>query len=219
MLNLFPNESSVQVFRDVQTNEIYWEDKKNLISDKIKDKIGFALQQKGETMSNNLFDCISSWNPPAEAEPFVKELMLPLSEYVDVGKRTVPLNFTPLMFASRFDSEEAVGKLIDRGANMKTKDVDGYTALYWAAAKGGRAACKVLLRKGANVNAQNKNGTTPLHFAAEYGYVEIVKFLLQSGANPKIENKNKKTALAVAKRNCALIIRAHEAESSKNTKI
>lgn len=213
LVNLFPNESSVKVFRDMDTDELSWEDPNNLIEIKIKEKIESALKKKDqEAMSNGLFNCISTyWDVPYEAELFVKELCNAMAENVAVDKRDERCR-APLMVAAMLDAEKAVVKLIEKGAKLEAVDIFGRTALHLVAYWGREKSCKVLLQNGADANAQDIWGNTAITIAAQYGNgrIGVVKILLQSGANIRFKNKRDKTALDVATKNCAEVMREYE---------
>jgi hypothetical protein len=77
-------------------------------------------------------------------------------------------------------------------------DLDGQTALMWAARRGRTDVVKLLLDNGATVDVQNEHGQTALMCAAE-NYPEIVELLLNSGANPDIKDNYRHTFFAYAK--------------------
>jgi hypothetical protein len=222
LVELYPNKSSIKVFCDMETNVISWEDPENLVRDDSKKSIESSLQQKEKAMSNGLFDCIFKWytyHIPNEANPFVRELLFSMSDYVDVDRRDKS-NRTPLMLAAGYDAEKVkvVVNLVGRGAKMEVVDHDGRTALHYAAGNGNYSSCKVLLQKGANVNAQNKNQRTPLMWAALFGqqkcskpYAEVFKLLLNSGADTELRSTSGETAFQLASPNWANLITAHKA--------
>jgi ankyrin repeat protein len=68
---------------------------------------------------------------------------------------------TPLMFAARSGSTEAVRVLLDAGAKLEAKDAQrGTTALIWAAEQNHPDVVKLLLARGADVKVQS-NVTIP----------------------------------------------------------
>ncbi len=76
-------------------------------------------------------------------------------------------------------------QLIDAGADVTAKNLDGATALHYLArmtnpenAKQYVELLKLLLRKGAAVNEVNRHNETPLHQAAMKGATLAVEFLV-----------------------------------------
>jgi ankyrin repeat protein len=68
--------------------------------------------------------------------------------------------------------------LFEKGADVKAKDSERRTALYWATMCGHEAVVRLLLEKGADVETA-KDGVrrTALHWAAEYGHEVVVRLL------------------------------------------
>ena len=95
-------------------------------------------------------------------------------------------------------SPDTVKLLLEKGANINTKDSEGWTPLHHAARSGNEEIIKLLLERGANVNATNNNGTTALMSAAWRGYVEIIKLLFANGADVSAKDNFGETALMAA---------------------
>jgi ankyrin repeat protein len=76
----------------------------------------------------------------------------------------------------------AVQELLDKGADVNTKDIEGHTALMWAAGLGHNIIVQTLLDKGADVNAKNNDGLAALKIAKNEGLTEVVGFLKKAGA-------------------------------------
>lgn len=97
---------------------------------------------------------------------------------------------SPLMIASKFGRYDMVKYLLDKGANIDTKNYDDETALTMtfniSNLQNDRILpiVKLLIKRGANINCQrNYDGFTPLILASQYGLVKIVKLLLNMGAD------------------------------------
>jgi len=151
------------------------------------------LEEKGEEMSSCLFEFIGyhlDYILQSEALPFFKEMMLSISENLDVNKTLSGVCCgTPLIVASRIGAEKAITKLIERGANTELKDIWGWTALHRAAHAGKELSCKALLENGANVHARCKlGGATPKRIAAEAGHVKVEQILFEFETKSKKKN-------------------------------
>jgi ankyrin repeat protein len=70
--------------------------------------------------------------------------------------------------------------LIRSGSRLHLKDIDGNTALHFAAFNGDSNTCVLLLNAGAQLNEYNRDGETPLDLAARGGHTEAVICLLNS---------------------------------------
>ena len=98
-------------------------------------------------------------------------------------------SFTDLMGGSYFGLEAVVRRLLEEGADVKAKDNNGLTALYWAARMGYDAVVGLLLDEEADTKAKDKDGLTALYWAARKGYDAVVKLLLGKGADMEVEDK------------------------------
>ena len=68
-----------------------------------------------------------------------------------------------LSVASRDGSIDIVKRLITEGADHKTRDNKGYTALIFAASRNHIDVLKFLVDQGVDVNAKNKDGVPSTH--------------------------------------------------------
>jgi ankyrin repeat protein len=122
------------------------------------------------------------------------ELLIAKGANVDgVGSRF------PLMAASRNGHLEMVQLLIDRGAQVNSRNVHG-TPLSYAAEANRIEVMRFLLEKGADIDGKDDRyyRWTPLMRAAAVGSVEAVKFLLEKGANPRFKDTRGDTPRSIA---------------------
>ena len=78
---------------------------------------------------------------------------------------------------------ETVRSLLKQQINVNTPQVDGSTALAWAAHWDDLKTADLLIRVGANVNAINDYGVSPLWEACNNGSAAMVERLAAAGAN------------------------------------
>ena len=71
--------------------------------------------------------------------------------------------------------QSAVRALLAKGADVNAAQVDGTTALHWAAYYDDAEAAALLVKAGANVNAANRYGVPPLVLASTNGNAAIVQ--------------------------------------------
>lgn len=90
-------------------------------------------------------------------------------------------------------------KLLEKGADIRTRDKFGETSLHLACRLGRVEVVHTLLGKGASVKAKDNAGWTPLHEACKQGNVDVVQALLMKGANLEARNNMGQTPYDVAK--------------------
>jgi ankyrin repeat protein len=93
-----------------------------------------------------------------------------------------------------------VRALIAQKADVNTPQVDGSTALHWAAHFDDTATVKALLAAGANAQTANRYGITPLGEACTNGNAEVVELLLKAGADANTPQTEGETPLMSASR-------------------
>ncbi len=109
-----------------------------------------------------------------------------------------PNGLTPLMWAARSGSIEAMTILLDRGADPGVRDaINGWTALFHAIHKRQSDAVRLLLERGVDPNAAARR-LTPLAMAAADRDPVILELLLAHGADPRARGIGGSTALSVA---------------------
>ena len=83
-----------------------------------------------------------------------------------------------------------INEILERGYNVKAKDMQGNDLLTVCCQNGSVALARNVIRRGADVNAQNKSGNTPLHFAMYFKHDEVVSLLQREGADDvKLNNE------------------------------
>ena len=115
----------------------------------------------------------------------------------------------------------AVRRLLDTGAGVNAAQVDGTTALHWAAYHDDAETAALLVGAGANVNAVNRYGVPPLTLGCKNGNAAIVKLLLEAGADANATLNGGESALMLAARSGgaeavkALLARGAKVESTE----
>jgi ankyrin repeat protein len=86
-------------------------------------------------------------------------------------------------------------------------NLEGRTALHYAASSGNIALVQQLLNRGADIKTEDPNGITALHIAAKEGNTAVMQLLLNHGADTEAKDDDKKTALhtAVEEGNAAVV--------------
>ncbi|KAK0617885.1 ankyrin repeat-containing domain protein [Bombardia bombarda] len=90
---------------------------------------------------------------------------------------------SPLSAAAASGNEMGVEVLLDKGAQLESRDKKGRTALFHAAAQGHESVMRLLLDRKPNIEAPDNEGMTPLLVAIKKGLKHMVKLLLESGAS------------------------------------
>jgi uncharacterized protein len=95
----------------------------------------------------------------------------------------------------------AVRALIQRKADVNAPQIDGTTALHWAARVDDLELAEILIAAGANVAAANREGVTAMQLASINGSAPMLQKLLKAGADPNAPlDQFQDTALMMASR-------------------
>jgi ankyrin repeat protein len=137
----------------------------------------------------NLF----SMEPPAEQakKTFYK---LKISPAMKVEDRK-------LLEAVAVGDKEKVLEALQNHADINTTDLEGVTALHYAAGRNDEVLVNLLLGRGASIEATTIYGATPLHIAANAGREAAVRLLLEKGADIEATSINGTTPLHMAAAN------------------
>src|SRR5687767_13872999 len=84
-----------------------------------------------------------------------------------------------LIEAVKTKSRGAALAALEKGADVRAREVDGTTALHYAIYNGDADLVQRLIRAGANVSAKNEFGATPLSVAAVTADPAIIEHLLK----------------------------------------
>lgn len=106
----------------------------------------------------------------------------------------------PLADAAEKADWPRVAALLNDHADAKAAQVDGMTALHWAAYHDQLDTARQLLKAGASAKAANRYGVTPITLAATNGNADLIKALLDSGADPNTTLHGGETVLMTASR-------------------
>jgi ankyrin repeat protein len=111
---------------------------------------------------------------------------------------------SPLADAAEKMDRAAVRALVKERADVNAAQVDGMTALHWAAYHDDREVAELLVKAGANAKAASRYGVTPLSLACTNGNAAVVDLLLKAGADPNVPLPGGETPLMTAARTGAL---------------
>ena len=121
----------------------------------------------------------------------------------------------PWLFATSLLAATPASKLVDtvkntdkastralllQHADVNVPDVDGSTALHWAARWDDLETATLLIKGGANVKAANRYQVTPLSLACTNGNAAMIELLLKAGADPNTVLPGGETVLMTAAR-------------------
>ena len=110
---------------------------------------------------------------------------------------------------ARNGDRAAVWRLLQQeGVDVDAAQVDGTTALHWAAYGGDAELAALLLDAGAEPDAVNRNGSTPLALACANGAAVVVARLLDAGADPHLAPTGEPPILTCARSGRVAAVRA-----------
>ena len=75
----------------------------------------------------------------------------------------------PIVDAAKAEDASTVRTLLEQQVDVNAAEVDGTTALHWAAYQGDAETARLLLAAGARTDVTNRYGVTPLALAAGRG--------------------------------------------------
>ena len=105
-----------------------------------------------------------------------------------------------LVDAVKHSDKAAIKALLPQKIDPNVQDVDGSTALHWAARKDDVETAAALIKNGASVKTTNRYGVTPLSLACINGNASMVELLLKAGADANTISPEGETVLMTAAR-------------------
>ncbi len=102
--------------------------------------------------------------------------------------------------AAKRTDRTAVRKLLNERLDPNAAQVDGTTALHWAANRDDVETAELLIQSGADAKAANRYGVTPLSLACVNGNAAMVRLLLKAGADANLALPGGETPLMTSAR-------------------
>jgi len=106
----------------------------------------------------------------------------------------------PVADAVQALDRHALHALLGSSGDVNAAQMDGMTALHWAARHDDTKIAELLLQAGADASVSNRYGVTPLTLACINGNGPLVELLLDAGADPNTVLPGGETALMTAAR-------------------
>ncbi|PCG94078.1 Hypothetical protein PENO1_080360 [Penicillium occitanis (nom. inval.)] len=113
---------------------------------------------------------------------------------------------TPLLWAAEMGHEVAVRVLLEKGADIESKDLGGRTPLQWAAKGNHEAVTELLLEMGAIIDSRDLFGQTPLIQVAKGGHQTVARLLLAKDADMESKDCRGHSPLSWAAKNGDVVI-------------
>uniref|UniRef100_A0A0K6SAB1 Protein kinase domain-containing protein n=1 Tax=Chromera velia CCMP2878 TaxID=1169474 RepID=A0A0K6SAB1_9ALVE len=162
--------------------------------------------------SNHYFFTVIFWvqenyflpDPTLQEPPKKGEVLRKKPAFLSSRPKNTNLDPQSFLFLSAVKGGQPgdVQRLLKEGADAKTQDADGVSALRHAAER--KEPCpeilNMLVQAGADVDAPDAEGRTPLLQASGFGYPVIVEALLEAGADVKAVDKFGESAVHLAAR-------------------
>ncbi|XP_055342670.1 protein phosphatase 1 regulatory subunit 12A-like isoform X2 [Paramacrobiotus metropolitanus] len=121
-----------------------------------------------------------------------------LSDYKEKKRKVAFQDDCVFLAACAAGERDEVLRMLTRGSDINTANVDGLTALHQACIDDRIDMVIFLVEHGADINRGDNEGWTPLHATASCGYLNIAKFLIEHGARVDIVNNDGELPIDIA---------------------
>ena len=110
--------------------------------------------------------------------------------------------------AAERKDRETVTRLLKQKTDLNAAQVDGTTALHWAAYNDDTELGLILLDAGAKADPENRYGLTPLYSACQNGNAVLVRALLKHGVDPDTSQQGEEAILTAARTGSVEVVQA-----------
>jgi len=90
------------------------------------------------------------------------------------------------------NNTDVIGLLLEYGAKVNSRDLDGNTPLHVMCQNGSLEAIRLLVSRQADLVAENNEKVMPVHSAAERGHTEVIQALFEADKSKKIAESLRK---------------------------
>lgn len=115
---------------------------------------------------------------------------------------------SPLADAVESKNRATAIQLLKQKSDVNAAQVDGTTALHWAAYHDDAEIGLQLLAAGAKADAKNRYDVTPLYYACQNGNAQLVKALLKHGADPNASLQGEEVLLTASRTGSVDVVKA-----------
>jgi len=115
---------------------------------------------------------------------------------------------SPLADAVENKERATAIKLLKQKCDANAPQVDGTTALHWAAYHDDAELGLLLLEAGARADAENRYGVTPLYSVCQNGNAKLVTALLKHGADPDTSLQGEEALLTASRTGSVNVVKS-----------
>lgn len=135
-------------------------------------KVVLALMKKGAE------------NPLSFLPEYVSDVIIDHAIQHDIALPQIQKEKPEILAAAFLDHVDLCRLIVQKGADVKACDTEGFSALHVAVGNKTVDVCAYLIRSGADVFARDSHNMTPLLEATYYGHTDAIRLLLAHGSSP-----------------------------------